>query len=63
ALYESIYQRKMDDRNFRKKVMSLDLLIKLDEKDKSTSRKGAFLYKFDYDKYKKLEKSGFNFVL
>ncbi|WP_150451411.1 NUDIX hydrolase [Arenibacter lacus] len=63
ALYESIYQRKMDDRNFRKKVMSLDLLIKLDEKDKSTSRKGAFLYKFDYDKYKKFEKSGFNFVL
>ncbi|XHP73027.1 hypothetical protein KCTC52924_00766 [Arenibacter antarcticus] len=62
-LYESIFQKKLDDRNFRKKVLSFDLLIKLDEKDKSTSKKGAFLYRFDYRKYKKLEKSGFNFVL
>tara|TARA_R100001369_G_scaffold88850_1_gene125895 strand:+ start:7276 stop:7980 length:705 start_codon:yes stop_codon:yes gene_type:complete len=63
SLYEAIHQTKLDDRNFRKKLLSFDLLIKLDEKDKSTSKKGAFLYRFDYDKYKKLEESGFNFVL
>jgi len=62
-LYEAIYQKKLDDRNFRKKLLSFDLLIKLPEKDKTTSRKGAFLYRFDFDKYKKLEESGFNFVL
>ncbi|MCM4170654.1 NUDIX domain-containing protein [Arenibacter sp. TNZ] len=63
SLYEAICQTTLDDRNFRKKLLSFDLLIKLDEKDKSTSKKGAFLYRFDYDKYKKLEESGFNFVL
>jgi len=63
SLYEAIHQTKLDDRNFRKKLLSFDLLIKLDEKDKSTSKKGAYLYRFDYDKYKRLEESGFNFVL
>lgn len=63
SLYEAIYQTKLDDRNFRKKLLSFNLLIKLDEKDKSTSKKGAFLYRFDYEKYRKLEESGFNFVL
>jgi len=63
SLYEAIYQTNLDSRNFRKKLLSFDLLIKLNEKDKSTSKKGAFLYRFDYDKYKKLEETGFNFVL
>jgi 8-oxo-dGTP diphosphatase len=62
-LYEAIYQKKLDDRNFRKKLLSFNLLIKLAEKDKTTSKKGAFLYRFDFEKYKKLEESGFNFVL
>ena len=62
-LYESIYQKKFDDRNFRKKIIALDILTKLDEKDKSTSKKGAFLYKFNREKYDKLIKSGINFKL
>ncbi len=62
-LYEAIYQRKLDDRNFRKKVLSLNVLIKLDEKDKSSSRRGAFLYKFDNKNYQKLLKSGYNFEI
>ena len=62
-LYEAIYQKKMDTRNFRKKLLSLKLLIPLDEKDMSGSKKGAFLYKFNYNKYKKLETKGFNFSL
>ncbi len=63
SLYEAIYQRKLDDRNFRKKLLSFNLLIKLEEKDRTTSKKGAFLYQFDYDKYKGLSASGFDFVL
>ncbi|WBL26847.1 NUDIX hydrolase [Zunongwangia sp. HGR-M22] len=63
SLYEAIYQKKLDDRNFRKKLMSLGLLIKLNEKDKSGSRRGAFLYKFDYTNYQKLAKSGYNFEI
>lgn len=62
-LYEAIYRRQLDSRNFRKKVLSHNVLIKLDEKDKSTSRRGAFLYKFDHMTYKKLMKSGYNFEI
>ncbi len=46
ALYESIFQSKRDSRNFRKKVLSLNILEKTDMKDKSNSKKGAFLYRF-----------------
>ncbi|HEY9185951.1 MAG TPA: NUDIX domain-containing protein [Salegentibacter sp.] len=62
-LYEVIYQKELDGRNFRKKLLSLNVLIKLNEKDKSTSRRGAFLYKFDYKKYQQLLKSGYNFEI
>jgi 8-oxo-dGTP diphosphatase len=58
ALYEAIYQCSLDKRNFRKKILSMDVLIKLDEKDMSGSRKGAFLYRFDQKKYKKLVDGG-----
>ena len=60
-LYEAIYQNELDPRNFRKKVLSYNVLIKLEEKDKSSSRRGAFLYKFDDINYQKLLKSGYNF--
>lgn len=59
-VYEVIYQKELDPRNFRKKILSTNLLIKLEEKDKS-SKRGAFLYKFDHGRYQELEKSGYNF--
>lgn len=62
-LYEAIYQKELDDRNFRKKVLSHNVLIKLEEKDKTTSKRGAFLYKFDHKTYNKLLKSGYNFEI
>lgn len=63
ALYEAIYQSSMDKRNFRKKIHSMDVLIKLDEKDMSGSRKGAYLYRFDQKKYQKLVEGGDNFTV
>ncbi len=63
SLYEAIYQKPLDSRNFRKKILSLNVLIKLDEKDKSNSKKGAFLYEFNHANYKALLESGYNFVL
>lgn len=62
-LYEAIYQKELDSRNFRKKVLSLNVLVKLDEKDKSGSRRGAFLYKFDNENYQRLQESGYNFEI
>lgn len=60
-LYESILSKELDKRNFISKINSLDILIKLDEKDMLSSRKGSYLYTFDKDKYE--EKLLNDFVL
>ncbi len=62
-LYESIYQRKLDSRNFRKKILSLAILTKTDKKDKTGSKKGAFLYTFNKEKFKDLITKGLNFEI
>jgi ADP-ribose pyrophosphatase YjhB (NUDIX family) len=62
-LYEAIYQKKLDNRNFRKKLLTMDVLEKLEIKDKSTSKKGAYLYRFDKRKYNRLLQEGFLFDL
>jgi 8-oxo-dGTP diphosphatase len=62
-LYEAIYQRTVDKRNFRKKILSMGILEKLDEKEKETSKKGAFYFKFNEDTYKRLRLNGFYFNL
>lgn len=62
-LYEAIYQKTFDNRNFRKKLMAMNVLEKLKTKDKSTSKKGAFLYRFDKKRYNKLHQDGFLFDL
>lgn len=61
-LYEAIYETPLDKRNFTRKILSLGILNKLKEKDKETSKKGAFYYTFDKAKYKKLENEGVRFI-
>jgi hypothetical protein len=43
-LYEAIFQRDIDAGKFRKKILSLGALHNTGEKDKSESKKGAYLY-------------------
>ena len=50
-LYEAILSKELDKRNFISKINSLDILIKSEEKDRMSSRKGSYLYTFDKDKY------------
>ena len=47
SLYEAIYGKPMDKRNFRKKMLSFGFIDKLEEVDKSGSKKGAYYYKFN----------------
>ena len=61
-LYEAIYESKLDKRNFTKKILSLSILNKLEEKEKVSSKKGAFYYVFDKSKYRKLHREGVKFV-
>ena len=50
-LYEAILDKELDKRNFISKINSLDILVKLDEKNMQSSRKGSYLYTFDKEKY------------
>ncbi len=62
-LYEAIHQRPIDKRNFRKKILSMNLLEKLDEKERETSRKGAWYYRFIQERYERFREMGFYFNL
>lgn len=53
SLYEVILNKKLDKRNFRKKMLAYDILKELDEKQKGVSYRAAKLYKFDKRKYAK----------
>jgi 8-oxo-dGTP diphosphatase len=62
-LYEAIYQEPFDKRNFRRKMLSMGMLEKLNEKEKETSKKGAFYYRFNQNIYDELLLKGFNFEI
>jgi 8-oxo-dGTP diphosphatase len=53
-LYEVILNKKLDKRNFRKKMLNYGILKELDEKQKGVSYRAAKLYKFDKRKYARL---------
>ena len=61
-LYEAIYETELDKRNFAKKMLSLGILKKLDEKERESSKKGAFYYVFDTVKYRKMESNALKFI-
>lgn len=63
SLYEAIYQTELDKRNFRKKILEMNILEKQDDKDKSSSKRGAFYYKFNKEKYDQLLQKGYFFSL
>jgi 8-oxo-dGTP diphosphatase len=63
ALYEAILGRELDKRNFRKKLLTLDLLVPLEEFTTLRSRRPAQLFRFDQHKYKTLTRKGFTFDL
>lgn len=53
-VYETILGKKLDKRNFRKKILSYGVLKELDEKQKGVSFRAATLYRFDKRKYMKM---------
>jgi 8-oxo-dGTP diphosphatase len=62
-LYELVLERKLDKRNFRKRVLAMELLIETDEVQQDVAHRAARLYRFDERKYRRLTKAGFNFEL
>jgi 8-oxo-dGTP diphosphatase len=62
TLYEAIFDIEMDKRNFSRKILSTNLLLKLKEKQRGSSKKGAFLYSIDKERYEKHFDTFHNFI-
>ncbi|MBE9066098.1 NUDIX hydrolase [Leptolyngbya cf. ectocarpi LEGE 11479] len=62
-LYETVLARPFDKRNFRKKLLKLDILVALDEKETNVAHRAAQLYRFDQAKYLERQQTEFNFDL
>lgn len=62
-LYSTLLGREIDRRNFRKKIMSLDVLDELDEKISKGSGRPANLFQFNQKRYFQLKKEGIIFEI
>lgn len=69
-LYEAILfsdvpsnESKLDKRNFRKKILGMNLLVDLNEMQEGVAHRPAKLYQFDDERYIALQENGFIFEL
>jgi 8-oxo-dGTP diphosphatase len=62
-MYENILEQDIDKRNFRKKILGMELLKELDEVQVDVAHRAARLYRFDEKKYRQLKDKGFNFEI
>lgn len=62
-LYEAVLGTALDKRNFRKKVLSFDLLLPLKETHRTGAHRPAQLFRFDPVRYQRLKKKGFHFEI
>ena len=60
-LYEAILDKKLDTRNFRKKILKMELLVDTMEKQQNVAHRAAKLYSFDIETYTRLTEEGLNF--
>jgi len=58
-IYETILKKKLDRRNFQRKMLSTGLIYKLDEVSKKFGVKTSALFSFDKEKYEKALNDGF----
>ena len=62
-LYQTILNRKIDRRNFRKKILSFEILTETNKIHKPQSGRPAKLFRFNQTKYKELQENGFHFEI
>jgi 8-oxo-dGTP diphosphatase len=60
-LYEIILGQELDKRNFRKKMLGMNVLVETDEYEQGVAHRAARLYRFHKTKYQELLKRGFHF--
>ncbi|MFT6720722.1 MAG: 8-oxo-dGTP diphosphatase, partial [Bdellovibrionota bacterium] len=62
-LYEAVWEVDLEKRNFRKKILSMNLLRDLGRSQTGVAHRPARLYSFEENRYRELEEEGFNFEL
>lgn len=62
SLFEDVYGTRFDKGNFSRKILSTGLLIKTEEKDKSSSKKGAYYFRLDKKHYRQKFHTVLNFI-
>lgn len=62
-LYEALLNEKYDKANFRKRILSMNMLLSLQENQKDVPHRPGRLYSFDKNKYDQLKSKGFSFEL
>lgn len=62
-LYETILERALDKRNFRRKALSMGFVEETDELERDVAHRAARLYRFNKAKYRKFVQEGFLFEL
>jgi len=62
-LYETILREELDKRNFRKKLLSTNLLIPLDKVEEGVAHRAAQLFRFDNESYRQLQAQGYGFEI
>jgi 8-oxo-dGTP diphosphatase len=62
TLYESVFNTTIDKRNFSKRVLATGLLIKLADKDKAGSKRGAYYYQLNMQNYYAKFQAFMNFI-
>ena len=58
VLYETILGKELDRRNFQRKIISYNILNKLNERRKGGAHKSPFLFEFNLENYKKALNNG-----
>jgi hypothetical protein len=62
-LYESILGTNLDRRNFRKKVLQMNYILPLEEKQQGVKHKAARLFTFSKEIYERTKKERFDFSI
>lgn len=62
SIYETLLNKTLDRRNFQRKILSLDMIDKLDETRKTWGNRPTTLYAFNKEHYSEAVKNGISFV-
>ena len=62
-LYETILERELDKRNFRKKIQKMDILRDLEEVQQDVAHRAARLFSFHREKYEARTREGWHFEI